>query len=233
MKTRQVNQRYDVIVPDHIADWDAPSEWERVRFLSMEEHLKKGMVLYDIGAEQGWQSAIYAQFVGAENMVLVEPSESFWPNIKQTWEANDLPLPLATYQGLVGTKANFIRGALGLRDWPDAADGEITTVMSYRYTHDDTGEVGQNLIDNFGIMDIEAPDAITIDTEGSELEVLRSAEQTLKRYKPLVWASVHPDLMEENYDTEEHELHDFMRELGYTVHNLGWDGHEAHYFYQP
>lgn len=234
MKSRTVNDRYEVIVPDHISDWDAPSEWERARFLSMEKHLKQGNVLYDIGTEQGWQSAIYAQFVGGGNMVLVEPSPEYWPNIKATWEANDLAVPLATYQGLVGQDANYMRGALGLKEWPDAAEGEITRVQSYRYTHNDNKLTAQNRIDNFPVMEIPPPDAITIDVEGAEYQVLKGAEETLTQYKPKVWCSIHPDLMEKDYNDKEQDLYDYMEKLGYQHENLGWDGHESHsYFRHP
>lgn len=230
MKNRLVNDRYNVVVPDHIADWDAPSEWERQRFLSMEKHLSKGDVLYDIGSEQGWQSAIYAQFVGGENVVLVEPTPEFWPNIRQTWEANNLPTPCATYQGLVGNDANYVSGALGLRGWPDCSEGEITELMGYRYIYNDNKKTAQNRIDAFFAMGIKKPDAITIDVEGAELEVLSGAEKVLKRHKPKLWISVHPDLMEKDYGSNDSQLRKFLTDLNYEIEDLGWDGHETHWY---
>lgn len=236
MKNCLVNQRYNVVVPDHIADWDAPSEWERARFLSMEKHLKKGDVLYDVGAEQGWQSAIYAQFVGGENMVLIEPSPEFWPNIRKTWEANKLPVPLATLVGFASSTDMKPQewgkhDVTSLEGWPRPALGKQTLerAMPYRYLHEHK-DIPFTSIDTMACHTGVVPTAISIDVEGAELEVLKGAEQTLKERKPKVWISVHPDLMKKDYDTNESQLRKFLTDLGYEIEDLGWDGHETHWY---
>lgn len=225
MKERLVNDRYTVIVPDHIADWDAPSEWERVRFLSMEQHLKQGMVLYDIGTEQGWQSAIYAQFVGGENMVLVEPDHGAWPNIRQTWQANDLKLPKGYFLGCFGNKTN--NEVFTGMDWPGASEGKLQTSFGYGSLNQ-AGDVIK--LDDYVAATEIIPDALTIDVEGGELEVLKGAKKTLKKHQPLLWISVHPDLMEKDYQTTQNDLVGFLVNFGYGIENLGWDGHETHWY---
>lgn len=222
MKNRLVNDRYNVIVPDHIADWDAPSEWERQRFLSMEKHLKKGDILYDIGAEQGWQSAIYAQFVGGENMVLIEPDAAAWPNIRQTWEANNLDNPKAVFVGCFGDETDIKEWTSA---WPDVAQGALQTSLGY-------GSLGagpQMRLDDYVNLTGATPDGITIDVEGAELEVLKGAVDTLNHQIPQVWVSVHPDLMEKNYNSKESELYQYMKKFGYKHEDSGWDGHEQHH----
>lgn len=228
MKERLVNDRYRIIVPDHIADWDAPSEWERQRFLSMEKHLNKGDILYDIGAEQGWQSAIYAQFVGGENMVLVEPDEKAWPNIRQTWEANNLKEPNYCFVGCLGKKGN--QEIVGEPFWPKESKGEIQVAFGYSSLSGDS--VTTNL-DELVFEVGQYPNAITIDVEGAELEVLVGSSKTLTEKRPKLWISVHPDLMENDYNTNESELRKFLRSAGYGIEDLGWDGHETHFFCVP
>lgn len=227
MKNRLVNDRYNVIVPDHIADWDAPSEWERARLLSMEKHLSKGDILYDVGAEQGWQSAILAQFVGGENMVLIEPDGKAWPNIRQTWEANNLAKPAAFFVGCLGQEST--EGAWS-KSWPDVSEGELQTSFGYESLRGNGAQIRlDQLVDLTGL----TPDAISIDVEGAEMEVLKGAVNTLNHQMPQVWVSVHPDLMEKDYNAKEKELHDYMKSFAYKHEDLGWDGHEQHHFFYP
>lgn len=76
---------YKFWLPRPLADWDVFDYWEKERFGSMKKHLKYGEILFDIGTEQGWCNLIYAEFVGAENMVLIEPTYEFWGNIRKTY----------------------------------------------------------------------------------------------------------------------------------------------------
>ena len=136
MKLREINEqpRWTYWVPDSIADWDAPSHWERERLASMEEHLKPGMVLYDVGTEHGWLSAVYGGFVGYENMVLIEPSPEFWPNIRKIWECNGFPEPLAAFQGFIGDQADPLGPGVEAESiWPACSVGPECGAMAYRY----------------------------------------------------------------------------------------------------
>ena len=73
--------KYELVLPEPLASWDVFDYWEKERIASMEQHLTHGDVLYDIGTEQGWCNLVYASIVGPENIVLVEPTPEFWPNI--------------------------------------------------------------------------------------------------------------------------------------------------------
>src|SRR6266403_2616484 len=79
-----VNRRWFVTLPKFLSEyhswWD---DWELQCHLSMDKHLKPGMVLYDVGAFDGWQSAMFSQMVGGpKNMVLIEPVAEMWANTK-------------------------------------------------------------------------------------------------------------------------------------------------------
>lgn len=236
MKMRDhINERYSLIVPDHVADWDAPSDWERVRFASMEEHLQRGMVLYDVGTEHGWISALYGrEYVGSENLVLIEPTQSFWPNIRLTWEHNALPIPIACFAGLLDDSPPDYAPPWGVTkgSWPAFAFAEESDAGGYVYIHDhhDRDEVPQCSLDVLAFDLVErVPDAITIDVEGAELLVLKGATRALA-CKPLVWVSIHPDLMERDYGTTPAELLEFMERHGYYSEHLGTD-HEEHWLF--
>lgn len=229
MKSAIYNGRYQMKFPDHIADWDAISGWEIQRFLSMELNLRSEDVLFDVGAEHGSQSAIYSTFVGGgQNMVLIEPTDNFWPNIRLTWEANELAVPRATYVGLVGDSKSETAPAVTLGGWPACADGPEQGAGGYKYLHEPGhSEVDKTTFDQL-VEAIGPPTAITMDVEGAEMCVLRGAEQTLREHQPLVWVSIHPDMLKRDYNSSRMELLQFMDGLGYEAHNLQVD-HEEHW----
>lgn len=218
-------------LPEPLASWDVFSYWEAERYLSMKKHLKKGMVLFDIGAEHGWLSVVYASLVGPANMVLIEPTQEFWPNIRATWERNCPEEPLMFYPGLIGDKVtdlnydNFFR-------WPSVSKGDLIDRNKYQYIHDNLDKVPEMTLDEMVKRGSIVPDALTIDVDGAEHSVLLGAEKTLKKYHPLIWLSVHPDLCERDYNTTEEQITEYMKSLGYKSTLLGVD-HERHWMYLP
>ena len=220
--------RFELPVP--LADWDVFAAWERQRFHSMRDNLDLGDVLFDVGTEQGWTNLLYAQFVGPENMVLVEPTQEFWPNIKTTWERNYAVPPKACYPGLLSDTTTDTTETFSV--WPAAADGPLIDRNKYQYIHAHTDDIRQSTLDDLVERSGIVPDAITMDVEGAELRVLRGAAETLLDHRPLVWVSVHPDLMERDYYCTADDVHRFMESLGYTPFFLARD-HEEHWMYQP
>lgn len=234
MKKRIINERpdWEFWVADNVADWDAPSHWERRRCFSMEEKLKPGMVLLDVGAEHGWLSALYASFVGPENMVLIEPSPEFWPNIRKTWAANGYADPLACWAGFVSNvnkndSTDFAPG------WPLYADLDAPECggMAYRYLFGEH-DIPAITIDTLALTLGRPVDAITIDIEGAELLAIHGATDVLTYAKPLVWISIHPDLMERDFGQAKQELLDLMDRRRYDGTLLEID-HEEHWLFLP
>lgn len=226
-ETRDYEYRFDL--PRPLADWDVWDYWERERFHSMSDHLEPGMTLFDVGTEQGWCNLIYASMVGPENMVLIEPTPEFWPNIQATWLRNFEHQPQCCYDGLVSDKTTDTRD--DFYDWPASADGPLIDRNKYQYIHDNQG-IPEMRFDDLQVNSGAIPDAITMDAEGAELLVLKGAEQTLRTYRPLVWVSVHPDLGERDYGVVPADVHDFMSGLGYLGTFLAED-HEQHWMYEP
>lgn len=236
MKQREINERpeWTFWVPDSVADWDAPSHWERERLASMEELLKPGDVLVDVGTEHGWLTAVYGSFCGYENCVLVEPSPEFWPNIHGIWEHNGFPQPLACYQAFCGAVES---GEIHYPNhWPPCVDGPEVGGMAYRYLHHDH-HVTQN-IPTVTIDRIQSDilprriDAISVDVEGAEYLVMDGAWRTLADMRPIVWISIHPDLMHRDYARHPKQLHRMMEGRGYVGEHLATD-HEQHWLFLP
>ena len=245
MKQAIVNGRWNLWLPDNVADWDgitgdfsAGHGWEFARFKSMQERLAYGHFLYDVGAEHGWISAVLArEFVGAENMVLFEPSPDFWVNIHKTWEYNGLRMPAVMWPGFVGeTNQGVTPGnssAKALSQWPKGSglDRPECEAMAYRSLAN-PAEIPTITIDRAMERTGRHPYALNIDVEGAELLVLRGAEKVLS--DPFgrlhsVWVSIHEDLMVPFGHTPD-DVHKFMRDAGWLGQYLGTD-HEAHWLY--
>jgi len=233
---RWINGKYRVKMPKFLAAHDSFDNWERERFASMEEHLKQGDVLFDVGAETGHISAVYARFVGPGNMVLFESNPDNWQNIKATWDAEGYVQPLATFCGLVSDRSQTVPTNYDteqIHGWPvPAHTGQIWTPRSYRYLHEHFHNTDQVSLDDFVNRNALAPTAITIDVEGAELSVLIGAKTVLQANRPLVWVSLHPDLMRDHYQSSVRDVNNLMHEVGYEDEFLAND-HEVHMFYKP
>lgn len=229
MKLREINQRpeWTYWVPDSVADWDAPSHWERERLASMHRWITPGMVLYDVGTEHGWLTAIYGAWGGYENVVLIEPSPEFWPNIKGVWTANNFPGPLGAYQAFCGAHLN---GQPVSEVWPACAEGPEAGGMAYRYLGNPY-DIPTVTVDHIAL-GLRPPGALTIDVEGAELLVLHGASMVLSKFRPLVWVSIHDDLMERDFGHTPEMLHEYMANYEYVGQYIHRD-HEQHWLFKP
>lgn len=227
---------YQFKLPVPLADWDVFDYWERARFHSMRDNLSPGDVLFDVGTEQGWCNLLYASFVGPENMVLIEPTAEFWPNIHATWCQNfGEARPRAAFCGLLSDRTTepprtSSPDSPAFAPWPVQVAGPLIDRNRYQYIHDNTENVPELRLDDFVERSGITPAAITMDVEGAELLVLRGAEHTLRTHHPLVWVSIHPDLGERDYGIIPKHVHRFMAECGYSGEHLATD-HEEHWYF--
>ena len=245
MRQRIVNGRWNLWVPDSIADWDAPSGdysarrgWEFERFESLKRWVHHDDLLIDVGAEHGWISAIISREI-CPNLILVEPSAEFWWNIRKTWEYNGLVPPIATAVGFAGHTTTD--GAVSQYGWPaflagQWADHPEIEAMAYR-SLSSPGDISTFAVDDLAThwWDPVAEGRhlhLNIDVEGAEMEVLRGAAQSLADHKfATVHVSIHPDLMVP-FGTTREEVVDYMAGFGYRGEHLGTD-HEEHHLFRP
>lgn len=225
---------YELWLNEPLASWDVFSIWEIERVLSMRKHLKKGNILFDIGTEQGWCDLVYAQIVGPENMVLVEPTPEFWPNIKALWGKNFNMSPRACYPGFFSDKTSEKAvSRISATSFPHPeSDGDLIDRNSYKNLFDEShlAVVEQIKLDDFVKITGVVPDALTIDVEAAELFVLKGAKKTLKENNLQIFVSEHPDMALRDYEIKPGEVTTFMKSLGYERELLAVD-HETHVRY--
>lgn len=224
--------KYEFWLNEPLASWDVFDYWEKERIASMEQNLLWGDVLFDVGTEQGWCNLAYAVIVGPKNMVLIEPTREFWPNIRALWETNFDKTPLAFYDGLFSNKTDDKRrdNRNFMRWWPNSSEGDLIDKNKYQYIHDNPDRIPQMKIDDFVELSGYVPNALTIDVEGAELLVLKGAKKVLSEHKPKLFLSIHPDLGERDYNVKPEQVHQFLKELGYVGQHLATD-HEQHYYF--
>lgn len=227
----KVNGTYDVVLPRHRADrpeWFTPAGWERARLDALVDSIRLGhSTVYYVGAEEGDMAAVCA--LAGASMVLFEPNPKAWPNIRAIWEANGLDVPL-TFPGFASNTSELLDARVAA-EWPACATDEIVGDHGFKELYQEAAHYPQVTID-WVTLRHPPPHVITFDVEGSEWQVLRGAEWTLRKYRPILFASIHPEFMFHQWGQYSRDLRDWIIEIGYTETILDYQ-HELHCMYLP
>lgn len=213
-------------------------DYEARTFASMRERLKPGDLVYDIGAYEGLTSGFIAEIVGAPNVVMIEPADANWGNIKSYWEQNGLAMPRATFAGFIQDVDNHMTDpaeSIHIGKWPKESaspilDREMLQFQWLHYERLNSVKRAALTIDTMAKV-LGPPAGILMDVEGAELLALRGGEKTFREHHPFVWVSVHPQFMQERFQHSAESLHQFMIDLGYTGTLLCAD-QEEHWKYE-
>lgn len=220
-------------------------EWERAAVESVLDYLRPGMVVYDVGAEEGEFSALWAQVVGPGNVHLFEPTPGVWPNIRAVWSANHGPTildrPGGVFCGFVhdGTPRYYPNEIAG--GWPSCARGQIQGDSRFSVVTE-RPDIGAVSIDQY-VQDARPPDVIVCDVEGAEVLVFAGAASVLALCRPEVFVSVHPPEFLSRFPVPagmnigtgacHHEhLFGYFSRFGYVGRWISQD-HEAHWRFTP
>jgi len=226
----KINGKFDIILPKHRADrpeWYTEDGWEKKRLEHMHKKISEqdSPVIYYIGTEEGDMAGLCALWGG--DMVLFEPNDKVWTNIKAIWEANRLPAPIF----LTAFAANETYGEVAICSLGDIT-GEVIHDHGFKELCD-PGDIPRVKIDDMvSRAEGKVPDFISLDVEGSEWEVLRGAEQTLKTHRPGIYLSLHPEFIHEQYNEWGAELRAWLIGIGYKETLIDYPFHEVHLYYE-
>jgi len=252
MVNTRINGEYFLLLPDHRAarpEWKIENGgWEVARIDAMIDKINsikmqmyprtKNIVVFDIGTEEGDLSALIAKYTRCD-MVLFEPNDRVWACIRAIWEANGLPGPLEFFPGFLSNESKKPKDI----DWRTV--GTIIPDHGFKQLYEQDPDIPQLKLDDWCMAKGIYPDIITMDVEGAEFEVIKGAEAVLRKLRPIIFMSVHPEFMYESYRNtgewkdrygeRQHVVHmlRFIDELGYTHRCIEYDYHELHMVFEP
>jgi len=228
------NDKWPIKMLDHMAmqqvsQWKF---WEKERLATMYAAIRPDDTILDIGTCHGEMSVLMASWLGDKGkIILVEPAPHFWPEIKAHFDENGLT-PYECFQVLVSNESNDSVDA-SQAIWPDVAfTEEINPELGFAHLNDHAPNqpppVPVIKIDDLGLPKV---DIITMDIEGSEYEAIRGARETIRKDKPILFISVHPEMMWREHHHSPDDLHVMLAKWGYDGTYLHFD-HEEQWLYK-
>lgn len=185
-------------------------DYEPLESSFIRENLRPGHIFLDIGANIGWFTLLASTIIGPNGRIhAFEPRSDIFSHLTNTIEINNLGATVSLYPFALGDSANSVRLA-----WdPDSNNLGGSFVAS--------GEIPDSFISesiNLRRMDdlrIPNVDMIKMDVEGAEMLVLKGAQQTFERCRPIVLSEVTPVSLEAVSGVDVDEFFDFFGSRDY------------------
>lgn len=234
-----LNGEYEIVLPKHRADrpeWHKPEGWEKKRLRTLKaqiefqkERLGIQPVVFYVGSEEGEMPAL-CQMWGAK-VFMFEPNPRVIPNTKAIYDANKLEAPAGFFVGFAANETDNKGEPVHLDEFPPCADGEIIGDHGFKelaYEHNIPRIKIDDLVKETGLV----PTIITTDCEGSDWEVLKGAEQTIRDHSPVLIISWHPEFMFDMFKQYTGDARKWVRDFNYRELFLDYQ-HEVHMCYVP
>lgn len=150
--------------------------------------IKPGDVILDVGAHIGYFSLLFAKWLrGRGKVYAFEPFPRTVQRLKRNLELNP------RLGGLVRLRETAVSDFVGSISM--SAPSEGNSGCNYLSASGD-GNVAVTTLDAFAQQEsFSRVDLIKIDVEGSEVELLEGARETLERFRPLVMIEVNPSTL--------------------------------------
>jgi len=184
--------------------------YEPVATMAVKRIVRPGMTVFDVGANIGYFSLLFARLVGGSGSVI-----AFEPT---TWAFEKLSANIA-----LNAFRNVSAERLALSDVAHSREAR-SEQTAFRASWPVSGPVARRdpevvtfvPLDSYvAQLEIKHVDLIKIDVDGYELRVLRGALETLRRWRPPLLLEIGRETMKEVGDAPE-ELVDVLDKLGYT-----------------
>ena len=198
--------------------WRGAHEWAPM-FL-MQKEIKRGMVVYDIGANIGEVSLFCAHLLGDTSKVY-----SFEP-MNETFEVLKENIALNNYQTRITPFNIALSDQNGESDLFAAteydAHGSFEDGLHTLYATSDRSvllhKIKMETLDEKQ-KELAPPDFIKLDVEGAELHVLRGAINTLEKYHPKILLEFNADTFEAAGYSQDDVLN-FLNQFGYKFYQV-------------
>jgi FkbM family methyltransferase len=219
-----------------------PHEWDAEEaFLASLDW--QGLIIYDVGGDQGLFTLFFAHRVGERGQVIVfEPNPQSCQRIQENVKLNNFSNVRIMPLGLGNTKARleFAYPAL------EPARGTANRTIADQIKHEATARICEievnSLDDELERRGLPAPDFIKMDIEGMEYVALEGMQETLRNYRPRLSIEIHGIGMEEKISNAQRVV-GLMERLSYEMWHIesgkvvtaatAATGREGHIFCKP
>lgn len=168
--------------------------------------VKKGHVVFDIGANAGYYTVLSARLAGPQGRVI-----AFEPAVRNlAYLYRHVTLNRLTNVTIVPAACSHAMALAFFSQGPNCATGHLGA------ENERQGDpvVTVSVDDVAQQLDL-LPDIVKIDVEGAEMNVLQGMQATLQKAKPAVLLSVHSEALR-------HQCLEYLKAFGYTSSALDW-----------
>jgi FkbM family methyltransferase len=178
---KQVDYRgfhWDLRLPSNIDTEIAEGrDWEPVVTKWVEQYVKPGMTVLDVGANFGWFTLIMARLVGnSGHVVAVEPERRFLDRLYRHLDMNHIE-NVSAWPLALGEKACLRTSTLNAPPYYTSA-----RISDKHAETEADSTVSCAMLDVLWTYD--RLDFVQLDVDGYELKVLQGAEKTFTRFRP-------------------------------------------------
>ena len=187
------------------------------------QNLKSVDIFFDIGAHIGLVSLPAAkEMKQTAKVVSFEPSHKNFKHLKSHARNNSFEEKIILKQCLIGDKNCQKTFYFSNKESPINSIVKFEQNKNYK-----TEKLQQITLDSFCKKSGLIPEVIKIDVEGAEINVLKGAQNTLKKHKPIIYLSIHPRHIKE-LGSDINELIILIDEMGYKIEDF--EGNKIGYY---
>lgn len=189
-----------------------------IKFL--EEYIKKGHVIIDIGANVGYHTLIFSKLTGENGFVYAfEPEPLNYKTLKKNVDLNNLDNVRCVNKAISEKQEtldffvsnSFNKGTHSLVYNPIQHSQESIKIDAIPLSH--------FILEN----DLNKIDFIKIDVEGAEYEVIKGMETSLIEYKPTLLVEINNEAQETHGKTSK-SLKEYICGFGYDCYEITENG---------
>lgn len=169
----------------------------------------------DVGANVGFYTNLLARKLRHGRVLAIEPTPNAAAKLRANIERNGIAARTLVYEGVASDREGIrsLNTIAGKEEYSSLGQLRHPSILNEKF---ETKEVQSSTIDALVERYQLNPGFIKIDVEGVEHEVLRGAESTLRKFRPVVLSELSGALLRHN-GTSVAEVVTYMRGLGYRV----------------